>query len=453
MSAYDKLDHQTLYNFAHSGSPDTLRQAAQMWQTHASALQSATDQLNQNLADIQSQWQGAAADTYFQQSQAVADKMQSHADDAASTSSAMTSAASALTWARGAMPSPPSTAEKLLAAPQQHAGWRLVEDVLSPVAGGASYLAKRDIANSQAKAVDTMTHLAGLYSAAQEELPVIEQLKEKNPDDSGSPSPPSPVPVGLPFPIAAVPGYGPGSDPAYPGLVQYNSPNGSGADSRNADAREMPPSGSHAAENSSSSGGGDTTISGYTNSRPDGIATGGAGGGATPAGQGNSAGGTEAGGDPVLGAYNATGARPGGQRTGTYQGRPEDEDDFGTPGRPGAGSGDYVRGVVSVPRGGRYAAADVEGETGAGIAGVGEGSEATSSPGGQPGIEADGSAAVSAEPDKQASSMQGTMGQGMYTHRANDNEERGQRASYLQQDPDYWYGSGTQAAPAGGVIE
>jgi hypothetical protein len=49
--------------------------------------------------------------------------------------------------------------------------------------------------------------------------------------------------------------------------------------------------------------------------------------------------------------------------------------------------------------------------------------------------------------------MGGGMG-GMGGHGMGGQEERGNRASWLKEDPDYWYGDKMKnAAPPGGVIE
>ncbi|MGH6655635.1 MAG: PPE domain-containing protein, partial [Actinocrinis sp.] len=112
MSDYTNMDHQTLYNYAQSGDPGAMNSSAMAWQSHSEALDGATMELQSNLSAIQSQWQGAAADAYFQQSQAVVNKMQTHAVNASNTSTAVTNTASALSWARTNMPSPPSWLEQ-----------------------------------------------------------------------------------------------------------------------------------------------------------------------------------------------------------------------------------------------------------------------------------------------------------------------------------------------------
>ncbi|HEU5425867.1 MAG TPA: WXG100 family type VII secretion target, partial [Actinocrinis sp.] len=168
MNDYNSADHQTLYNYVQSGDPNAMHDTAQAWQTHSTQLQDATQQLQTNLTAIQSQWQGAAADAYFQQSQTVANKMQTHADNAANTSVAVTNTASALSWARGNMPSPPTWLEQQAAKIDSSWGTGLAAGLLT---GGeaniASEIAKHDIAQKHQQAISTMTQLASAYASAQ----------------------------------------------------------------------------------------------------------------------------------------------------------------------------------------------------------------------------------------------------------------------------------------------
>src|ERR1700738_55683 len=162
MTDYTQMDHQTLYNYAQSGNPDSMNSTAVAWQSHAQALEQATSELQSNLTAIQSQWQGAAADAYFQQSQAGASKMQTHADNATNTSTAVTNTASALTWARTNMPSPPTWLEQKAAEVDSN----IVTGAIGFLTAGgaataASELAKHDIATKHQQAISTMTQLAG----------------------------------------------------------------------------------------------------------------------------------------------------------------------------------------------------------------------------------------------------------------------------------------------------
>jgi hypothetical protein len=86
----------------------------------------------------------------------------------------------------------------------------------------------------------------------------------------------------------------------------------------------------------------------------------------------------------------------------------------------------------------------------AGGTGYGSPNESNSSVGGS------GSAAGEAEGAGSAGSQEGMMGGGMggMGHGAGGGqEERGSRASWLKEDPDYWYSDKMKnAAPPGGVI-
>ncbi|HZU56879.1 MAG TPA: WXG100 family type VII secretion target, partial [Actinocrinis sp.] len=137
-SNYSNTDHQTLYNYVQSGDPNAMNETAQAWQSHSTQLQEATQELQTNLTAIQSQWQGAAADAYFQQSQTVANKMQTHADNAANTSVAVTNTASALSWARENMPSPPTWLEQQAANIDSNWGTGIAAGILT---GGEANIA------------------------------------------------------------------------------------------------------------------------------------------------------------------------------------------------------------------------------------------------------------------------------------------------------------------------
>src|SRR5581483_6630854 len=237
-SNYSNTDHQTLYNYVQSGDPNAMHETAQSWQTHSTQLQQATQELQSNLTAIQSQWQGAAADAYFQQSQTVANKMQTHADNAANTSVAVTNTASALSWARNNMPSPPTWLEQQAANIDSNAGTAIVAGLLT---GGeaniASEIAKHDIAQKHQQAVSTMTQLASAYSSAQQQLPSSSASYHDDPTNgngdgtgNGSGNPPvMPVPV---YPVGTTGGGGAatnGSGGGYGGGGSYGGGGGTGS--------------------------------------------------------------------------------------------------------------------------------------------------------------------------------------------------------------------------------
>ncbi|MBS2964980.1 PPE domain-containing protein, partial [Actinocrinis puniceicyclus] len=210
MTDYSNVSHQELYNYVQSGDPNAMSDTAQAWQSHATQLQEATQELQTNLTAIQSQWQGAAADTYFQHSQTVATKMQTHADNASNTSVAVTNTASALSWARGNMPSPPSWAEQQAANIDSNAATGIVAGLLT---GGEaniiSEIAKHDIAQRHQQAVSTMTQLASAYSSAQQQLPNSEPTlgQYKDPTDGNGDGGNNNPPV-MPMPVYPVGGGG-----------------------------------------------------------------------------------------------------------------------------------------------------------------------------------------------------------------------------------------------------
>jgi len=428
---YSKMDHQTLYNYVQSGNPGTMNTTAQAWQSHSQALEDATSQLQTNLTAIQSQWQGAAADAYFQQSQTVATKMQTHADDAANTSTAVTNTASALSWARNNMPDPPSWLEQKAADIDSN----FVSGAIGFLATGgdatiASELAKHDIANKHQQAISTMTQLASAYGSAQGQLPNSSSTRLEDPGNgnnngngngngTGSGNPPvMPMPV---YPIGSTGGGGGGG--GYSGGSGTGGSGGSGG----------------YGSGSGSAGGGSSNVKVPTYSNP---------GGTTYTQGGAGAGGTT--GD--LGGSSNPYSSPAG----------------GTAGGSGGGSGEFGGGIgagglgAGLGAGGLGASAYGSGKYGTGKggtglgagegAGIGEGKATTGKYGSGAGTGAAAEGEGAAGTGTGAQGQQGMGGAGGRGGAGGKGEERGNRAGFLRQDPDYWYGD-KQAAPPGGVIE
>lgn len=429
MTDYSKMNHQQLYDYVHSGNPDSMNTTAQAWQSHSQALEDATSQLQTNLTAIQSQWQGAAADAYFQQSQTVATKMQTHADDAANTSTAVTNTAGALSWARNNMPAPPSWLEQKAADIDSN----FVSGAIGFLSTGgeatvASELAKHDIANKHQQAISTMTQLASAYSSAQAQLPS---------------APPPSVPPGGHY-----------DDP------ENGSGNGNGNGTGTGTAPVMPvpvyPIGGTGGGGGYSGGTGSGGGGGYGGY---GSGTGGAGGGSAsskvptysdPGGTTYTQGGAGAGttGDGYGGSSSPYSSPAGGAASGNGSGSGEFGGGIGAgalgAGAGGLGSGAFGSGAYGTGKGGTSLGA---GE-GSGI-GTGKSTTGKYGSGAAAAAEGEGAAGTGAAAQGQQGMMGGAGGRG---GAGGKEEERGNRAGFLRQDPDYWYGD-KQAAPPGGVIE
>jgi WXG100 family type VII secretion target len=445
MTDYSKMDHQTLYNYVHTGSPDAMNRTAQAWQTHAQDLEQATSELQSNLTAIQSQWQGAAADAYFQQSQTVAGKMQTHADNASNTSTAVTNTASALSWARSNMPDPPSWLEQQTAnIDSNFATGALGFLTTDGAATVASEMAKRDIANKHQQAISTMTQLAGAYSSAEAQLPNSvssghwEDPNNGNGNGNGSGNGGNP-PV-MPVPIYPVGGTGGGG-----GGGGYSGGSGGGHNVGLGPGDGGYPGGGFGSGGGGGSAGGGSGVKvpPYTGPGGDTFTQGAGGSGGTAGGPGSgpgpyttpggSSGGYDSGPNPYGGGIGA-GALGAGE--------------FGSGGGGGyGGTGGYGSGKYGTGKGGT----DLGAGEGSGI-GAGEGRGAT---GGRYGS----AAAAAGEEEAAAGGAAGGQGQqgmmggmGGRGGAGGRGEERGNRAGFLRQDPDYWYGD-KQAAPPGGVIE
>lgn len=430
MTDYSKVDHQTLYNYAQSGNPGAMTNTADLWKQHAQAIQDATTGLQTNLTAIQSQWQGAAADTYFQQSQTVATKMQTHADNAGNTSAAVTNTANALSWARENMPSPPSWLEQQAADIDSNVVSGVVAGLLTGgAANAASEAAKQDIQNQHAKAISTMTQLAGAYTQAEAQLPagaIHDDPGSGNGDGNGNgngngmPVMPIPVyPVGAPGGGGGYGGGGGGYSGGHAAGSKYAGVGAgggvSGGSTYKPPAYQAPGGATHVSgfDGTPGSTGGSTNPYGGEKGSPYGS------GGSTGSAFGGGFGGGAFGGVPGLGEGGL--AAEGGAGKGKY------------------GSSKYGATGLGAGDGGMPVSEN------AGIEGV-HGSESGTGSGAEMGV------AGEAQGGQGMQGMQGMGGAGGRGGGGKSEEERGNRAGYLRQDPEYWYGD-KKAAPPGGVIE
>lgn len=457
MTDYSKMNHQTLYNYAHSGNPDAMNSTATAWQNHSQALEQATSELQTNLTAIQSQWEGAAADAYFQQSQDVATKMQTHADNAANTSTAVTNTANALTWARKNMPDPPSWLEQKTASIDSNivtgAIGFLTTDGAATV---ASEMAKHDIANKHQQAISTMTQLAAAYTSAESQLPSTlgsghwDDPNNGNGNGTGNGSGTTPVAMPVPiYPMGATGGGGAVGN-AYPGGIGSGGhPGGEGVGGVGVGGGIGSGSGG-----GSTRGGSGVKVPSFTNPGGDtftqgtgavgSTSTGGVGGSPNPFGVPS---------ESASGFGSRAGQYGSGIGSGSAAGFGAMSAGVGAIGAEGSGeSGGYGSGGYGARKLGTAAGGtDLGAGEGSGIWG-GEGSGGTSGRYGSAAGVAGGSEAATGGAEG-AQGEQGMMGgMGGRGGAGGSGEERGNRAGFLRQDPDYWYGD-KQAAPPGGVIE
>ncbi len=427
MTDYSKMDHQKLYDYAQSGNPEAMNSTAESWQRHSQALEQATSELQSNLTAIQSQWQGAAADAYFQQSQSVAAKMQTHADNAANTGTAVTNTASALSWARSNMPDPPSWLEQQTANIDSN----IVSGAIGFLSTGgaataASELAKRDIENKHNQAISVMTQLAGAYTSARAQLPASTRIDDPS-DGNGNGNGNGTFPV-MPVPVYPIGGTG-GGGGGYSGGAGNGGHYGGGAGGVGSG------SGFGSGTGGGSTGGGSgVKVPSYSDS-----------GGATFTQGAGGAGGTS---NEFGGSHNPYASNPYGATGGTSGGA------GGTAGTGGLGAGGLGAGAGAGYGAGKGGTSLGAGEStgagtlrGRGAAGSRYGSAAAKVGEGGSMV---GGAAAEGEGRGQSGAMMGGMGG--RGGAGGGGEERGNRAGFLRQDPDYWYGD-KQAAPPGGVIE
>ena len=479
MSDYSSASHQELYDYVQSGSTGDVSGAANLNSDHAKSVSEATTDLQNTLTKIQSSWSGAAADQFSQQANTLVQQMQQHAQNADKTSTWMNYASQSLSWAQTNMPSPPSGAEQALADINNNS---ITEIGLGILTDGGSYLASKaaqqDIANKKAAATSVMTQLASAYNTANSKLAQDSEGGGTDPVDpsgggngnskgdqngngnssngSGSGSGASggvimPMPIGMPT------GGDSGGD--YGSRVStggYGSGSASGSSSGSGVTGPTLPNSTVTSGlgNLPTSGGtgGTSGISGLGNNPGSGYTSGGV----------NGTGGFGPGGMPGYGINGTTGGLTEGETTSGGLGGGTGSGKFGAGGLGGGGLGEEGGGAFGSGGfgGGTGKSSALSGGTGTGelgeeAGGTGYGAQAGSGSGSASGA---GAAAAAGEAEGTNSSQNNMMGGGMGRSGAGggggSQGERGGRASWLKEDPDYWYGDKMKnAAPPGGVIE
>ena len=450
MTEYSSMSHEQLYNYVFSGSPSTVDAEATFNQKHGKSVSEATSDLQTTLAKIQASWSGAAADEFSQQANSIVQQMQQHAQIADNTYTWMDYASRSLTWAQQNMPSPPSGAEQDLADVNKNS---ISEWGLGLLTDGGSYLASKaaeeDISKKKAAAVSVMTQLASAYTTANSHLqsqnidggtdpgdPGGSSTKKNGQDGSGSSAGGGSgggmiMPMAMAVPSGGGAGGGSGSaphaftSPAQPvttGSTGTGTGSGSGTTGSGTTSSKQPttvtaglgdlPTGTTASIPSSGYSGAGSTTGGYSAN--------------------NSLGGLGPGGLADFGGSGAAGLGSGGLGA-------DDEGSFGSGGGLGTGSG----------TGSGLSGGTGTGELGEEAGGTGFGA--------QPGTGSTTAAAAAGDAEGAGSTGQNAMmggGMGGMGRGAGGQEERGTRASWLKEDPDYWYGDKMKnAAPPGGVIE
>ena len=478
MTDYGSMSHQQLFEFVQSGSVGDVESAATLNANHAKSVTQATTDLQNTLNKIQASWTGAAADQFTQQANALVQQMQVHAETADNTHTWMNYASQSLSWAQQNMPSPPSQAEQDLAAINSNP---VEEWGLAIATGGASYVASKaasdDMAAKKTAATSVMTQLASAYSTSNDKLRAgrIDGGTDTNGTNngnnngkgdqsgtggssSGSGSSGSGVGMVMPMPMAMPMSSGGGgsegasariSTPSY-GTGSSSSGSGTGISGSGVTDTHLPSS-------TVTSGTGDLPTSGVTSPTTTGVTNTGLGptGGSNykgsypnfgtggvneyPSGTGSMP--TE--GEPGLGG---SGGRLGSGKLSGLGGGGLGEGGAGGYGSTGLGSGSGRTSALSGGTG--------TGELGEEAGGTGYGAQTTEGSGTAAGTSAAAAAGEAEGANSTQNNMQGGMG-GMGRGGAGGSQgERGNRASWLREDPDYWYGDKMKnAAPPGGVIE
>ena len=445
MSEYSSMSHQQLYDYVFSGSPSNVESEATLNKKHATSVSDATTELKKTLTSIQASWSGSAADEFSQQANSIVQQMEQHAQNADTTSTWMSHASQALSTAQKTMPSPPSSAEQGLADINTNS---VSEWGVGILTGGTSYLASKaaaeDISKKKAAAVSAMTKLASAYNVSNDNLTGVgEQMNDSGTDvdapvssgtnnsqndkdgstsgsnGNGSNSGSTFVPIAMLMPSSGDAG---GDSEITPRVstgarsVQRSTGSSSGTPGLGVTDPKQP--------TTVTSGLGDLPTSGSTTGIPSSFS-------GTTTGSGYSGGGT--GGIGGLGAGGLA--------------------DFGGSGAAGLSDGG---GESSLGSSGSGARSVPSGETGTGEIGEEAGGTGYGTPAGSDSsLGGAGSAAGSPEgagASNQDSMMGGGMG-GMGHGAGGGQDERGDRAGWLKEDPDFWYSDKMKnAAPPGGVI-
>lgn len=459
MTDYNAMSHQQLYAYVWSGSPSAVEGEATLNQSQGKEITDAANGLFSTLTKIQSSWSGAAADEFTQQTNAIINTMKDHAEAAQKIYTVMNHVSSVLHWAQTYMPSPPSEAEEAIADIDNNA---VVGTIIGIGTFGTSALAseaaKRDIEAKKATAVHVMTTLALAYATAQNELPEgvhdatitdppggTSSKKAKSTSGSSSTSAATnAAAAGMLLPYTAGVASAHASAGSSGGVT---SPGSTG------DSYTVPSSSTGTGSSVTSSSGATGTGSGSTGV---GTVTSGLGGTST-VGMG-SATGTSAGSNSGFGGtgttadlanYGSAGALGGYGSSGPVA-ADDDSGDAGAGGAGGFGSygdgGGIGSGTIASGGTGTGEISDEEaGGTGTGL--VGSNSNA--------GTTAAAAAGDSSGTGSSAEGMGGMMGgMGMGHGAGSGGEDRGNRASWLKEDEDYWYSEKMKnAAPPGGLIE
>ncbi|HWG25164.1 WXG100 family type VII secretion target [Actinospica sp.] len=495
MTDYGSMSHQQLYDFVQSGSAGDVESAATLNANHAKSVTEATDDLQKTLTNIQSSWSGAAADQFSQQAMALVQQMQQHAQTADNTHTWMNYAGQSLGWAQQNIPSPPSQAEQDLAAINSNP---VSEWGLGVLTDGASYLASKaatdDITKKKAAATSVMTQLASAYSTANSHLTASHDPIDGGSDgNNGSGTDPNGNKTGngsssngsggggsgaamiMPMPMAMpMSNSGSGSEGASARISTGSYGTGSSSSGSGSGISGSGVTDTHLPTSTVTSGMGDLPTSGVPNTTPNSV---------TNFGSGNTGGsGYTGGGIPGMGSPGGVSEFGGGGGGGGTAGLTEGEGGVGGSSRFGSGKlGGLGGGSLSEKGAGGFGSTGLGGGGGAGgYGGSGAGRNSALSGGtgtGELGQEAGGtgtgtqtgsgtdsaagtSAAAAAGEAEGANSSQNNMmgggmgGMGRGGGGGGGQGERGGRASWLKEDPDYWYGDKMKdAAPPGGVIE
>lgn len=483
MTDFGRFSHPQLANMIGPASVAGVNEAADTWQQVASRLGDYADALSASWSKVAQTWTGSAADQFGAGVRSLVTQSRTTAQHAASTSAGLHQADTAMRTALNSMPpylvNNAAAQQQETAVGQQVGGWAAQGDpgastsALSATGGqlalqgmnwltGQANTAMDTVDNGQAQAAGVMSRLATAYNgitfdtggtAPTKKPPVDQPGSTRNPDvtsphgpgsDPGADPPatttPGPGSVGSPNPPGSPsPPAGPGTTRrAGPGAGAPNLPGGSGP--------AGDPGGPGSGSNSPGAGSGGLPGSGSGGLPGGSGGTAGAGSGAGGSGlpssgtslpgmPGTSGGASDPGGASLAGASAGGGGGLSGFGAGTSGlgglgsgggGIGAGGPGAGGPGGGGIGGGARLGGLAGLLPAGETSAA---GKPGAGA----EGSSRNGAGGnGATAEEEQAEAGRAGQPESGMGGMGGLGGAG------GGGDQRGNRAGYLREDPEYW---------------
>ncbi len=192
------MSHQQLYELAHTGDPGRLFAAGDHWHKINANMAELHADLTQALAELAHCWQGPAADVFQQKGQAIGAKIQEAATRSQNLGDGLHQMGQALGEARARMPEPPSGLERLVENLAGGAGKGTVAGTIGGGPLGAALgaigggMLDDHIKSQHAEAVRVMRHLGAQYTEAIKrfEYPQADDEREREAHTHNLPSAP-----------------------------------------------------------------------------------------------------------------------------------------------------------------------------------------------------------------------------------------------------------------------